>query len=324
MIGLVTIRSQFWTGSGSTWINAMSKIIRIESISDALEAFGFDKPEHPLVSVIPIDDRIVNYDYGDATYVLDFYQVSLKWGFSGEFQYGRNKYDFREGCVTFTKPGQAIQIKQEIEAKGASGWSLLFHADLITGTDLGQRIGNYRYFEYDVHEALQVSAKEDAAATDIVNVIQTEISQNIDKHSQPLIVSNIELLLKYCQRYYDRQFITRTNLNKDVITSFHQVVRNYYELDDSAIDGVLTVTNCAEELHLSPHYLGDLIKAETGRTAKDHIQDHVIELAKNRLLASDVEISQIAYQLGFEYPQSLNKLFKAKVGMSPSEYRKLN
>jgi len=302
----------------------MSNIIHIRSISDALEAFGFDKPEHPLVSVIPIDDSLANYDFGDITYVLDFYQISLKSGFSGAFQYGRNKYDFDEGSVTFTKPGQAIKIEQEVEAKGASGWSLLFHPDLIRGTDLGKRISDFHYFDYETHEALQVSAKESKAATDIVRTIETEIGQNIDKHSHPLIVSNIELLLKYCQRYYDRQFITRTNINKDVVASFHRVIQNYYQLSESHIDGVLTVTTCANELNLSPHYLGDLIKAETGRTAKDHINEHVIELAKTRLLNSDMDISQVAYQLGFEYPQSFNKLFKAKMGVSPTEYRKVN
>ena len=302
----------------------MNEVVRIKSINDVHRIFELEKPRHPLVSVIQIDDRITNFNYGDAKYIFDFYQINLKQGFSGSMSYGRNSYDFDEGTLTFIKPNQTIQIENQNEIKGSSGWTLLFHPDLIRMSDLGKTIEDYSFFNYDLNEALHLSENERNSITDLVLKIQEEYNQNIDRHSQELIIANIEVLLKYSKRFYDRQFYTRINLNKDLLAEFNKILRAYYNSESPFQNGVLSVKECALKLNLSVNYLGDLIKSETGRSAKDHINDYVIEKAKNLLLGSNENVSQIAYSLGFEYPQGLNKLFKAKVGISPSEYRNLN
>lgn len=302
----------------------MNEIIRIKSINEVHRIFELEKPRHPLVSVIQIDDRITNFDYGDPKYIFEFYQINLKQGFSGSMNYGRNSYDFDEGTLTFIKPNQTIQIENQDEIKGSSGWTLLFHPDLIRKSELGRTIEDYSFFNYDLNEALHLSENEKNSITELVLKIQEEYNQNIDKHSQELIIANIEMLLKYSKRFYDRQFFTRTNLNQDLLSEFNTVVRTYYNSENPIESGVLSVKECARQLNLSVNYLGDLIKSETGRSAKDQINDYVIEKAKNQLLGSKESISQIAYSLGFEYPQGFNKLFKAKVGISPSAYRNLN
>lgn len=302
----------------------MNKIIRIKSINDVHRLFELERPRHPLVSVIQIDDRITNFDYGDYKYIFDFYQINLKQGFSGSLNYGRNSYDFDEGTLTFIKPNQTIKVEKQDEIKGSSGWTLLFHPDLIRKSELGRTIEDYSYFNYELNEALHLSENERNSITDLVMKIQEEYNQNIDKHSQDLIIANIEILLKYSKRFYDRQFFTRTNLNKDILSEFNKVVRTYYNSENPIENGVLSVKQCAKQLNLSVNYLGDLIKSETGRSAKDQINDYVIEKAKNQLLGSNKSISRIGYSLGFEYPQGFNKLFKSKVGISPSEYRNLN
>ncbi|RNC90086.1 MAG: AraC family transcriptional regulator [Allomuricauda sp.] len=302
----------------------MADLVRIKSISEVHHIFGLNKPFHPLVSLIPIDDRMTNFEYGDTKYVFDFYQVNLKKGFAGAISYGRNSYDFEDGTLIFIKPNQTIQIENQEEIHGSSGWTLLFHPDLIRKSELGKTIDDYSFFDYGLNEALHLSKKEINALTEIVQKIQDEYNQNIDKHSQDLIIANIELLLKYSKRFYDRQFFTRTNLNKDILTQFDTVIKNYYQSEQPLVSGVLTVRACAEKLNLSVNYFGDLIKSETGQSAKEHIQDYVVERAKSSLLSSNERISEIAYSLGFEYPQGFNKLFKAKTGLSPGQYRSLN
>ncbi|MGD1845263.1 MAG: helix-turn-helix domain-containing protein [Salibacteraceae bacterium] len=302
----------------------MSEIVSIKSISEVHRIFGLEKPHHPLVSVLPIDDRMTNFDYRNVRYVFDFYQISLKQGFSGSMRYGRNTYDFEEGTLTFIKPHQSIQVENQEEIKGSSGWTLLFHPDLIRTSNLGKTMEAFSFFDYDQHEALHLSDKERMIVTELVQKVKEEYQQNIDKHSQELIVANIELLLKYSERFYDQQFYTRTNLNKDFLSKFNRFLKDYYRSEAPMSEGVLTVRHCADHLHLSVNYLGDLLKAETGRSAKEHIQDYVVEHAKTQLLGTREDVSQIAYQLGYEYPQGFNKLFKARVGLSPSQYRKLN
>lgn len=302
----------------------MKEVIRIKTISEVHRIFGLTKPNHPLVSVIEIDDKITNFDYGDAKYIFDFYQVNLKQGFAGSMMYGRNSYDFEEGSLTFIKPNQTIQIEAQEEIKGSSGWSLLFHPDLIRKSELGKTIDDYSFFDYDLNEALHLSEKERKSLTELVNKVQEEYSQNIDKHSQELIIANIEMLLKYSKRFYDRQFYTRTNLNKDVLAEFSKIIREYYNSEKPILNGNLTVKACADKLNFSVKYLGDLIKSESGRSAKDHIQDYVVEKGKNQLLGTNEDITQIAYGLGFEYPQSFTRMFKKKTGVSPNEYRQLN
>ncbi|MBV2136988.1 MAG: AraC family transcriptional regulator [gamma proteobacterium symbiont of Ctena orbiculata] len=303
----------------------MSNIIHIETISDIHAALGLDKPKHPLVTVIPIDDRIKNYDYGNATYVLGFYQVSLKAGICGEITYGRNTYDFQEGTMVFTKPGQALSFKaSEEDLASEEGWTLLFHPDLIRKSSLGNNIDHYSFFSYEIHEALHLSEDERVSITGLVRKIETEYQQSIDRHTQKLIVSNIELLLDYCTRFYDRQFYVRTNLNQDYVTRFENLLRDYFNSEQPLDLGVPSVKYCGERLNMSPSYLSDLLKKETGRTAQQHIQDTVIDKAKNLLLSTNEQVSQIAYGLGFDYPQHFSKLFKSRTGMSPAEYRRLN
>ncbi len=229
----------------------MQEIVNISSIGEVHRIFDLESPKHPLVSVIQIDDKMTNFDYGDAKYVFDFYQINLKIGFSGSMLYGRNSYDFEEGTLTFIKPGQTIQMEDREEIKGSSGWTLLFHPDLIRKSVLGTTIGDYSFFDYDLNEALHLSESERNSLTELVQKIEQEYQQNIDRYSQELIIANIEMLLKYSKRFYDRQFYTRTNLNKDFLFKFNQVLKQYYNSERPLLQGVLTVKECAEELNLS-------------------------------------------------------------------------
>lgn len=301
----------------------MKDIIRIKSITQVHELLGLSKPKHPLVSVISIDEKIANFDYGDYTYVFDFYQVNLKAGIKGAITYGRNSYDFEEGSLIFLQPGQVLKVESSEEMEGADGWILLFHPDLISKSELGRNISTYNFFSYDVNEALHLSDEEKETVTDLVKKIEKEFSSNIDKHSQKLIISNIELLLDYCTRYYDRQFYTRTNLNQDYISVFESHLKEYYSDEKQLKFGVPSVAYFGEEMCMSPYYLSDLLKKETGMGANDHIHQFVVNKAKNRLLSTNDPISKIAFDLGFEYQQHFNKVFKKGVGVSPSEYRKV-
>ena len=302
----------------------MKEIIHINSISEVHHIFGFPKPKHPLVSVLPIDERMTQFDYGNSSYTFSFYQISLKVGVEGTLSYGRNSYDFREGALTFIKPDQLIKVDNSEDYQGGSGWTLIFHPDLIRKAALGKTIDDYSFFSYDVHEALHLSEDEKRSLTELAQKIEQEYQGNIDRYSQEIIVANIEMILKYCKRYYDRQFFTRTNLNQDIIANFERVIQEYYSSDEPLHKGVLSVKYCAQKLLMSPNYLGDLIKNETNRTAKDHIQEYVVEKAKTKILGTNQRISEIAYSLGFEYPQGFNRLFKARTGMSPKAYRGLN
>ena len=302
----------------------MSKIIQIKTISQVHQELNIEKPKHPLVSVIPIDERVANYNYGDATYVFDFYQVSLKTGISGEIKYGRNTYDFQEGTMVFIKPGQAMSFKDHEGQPDGGGWTLLFHPDLIRKSTLGKNIDNYSFFSYETHEALHLSEQERASLTQLVRKIETEYQHNIDRHTQKLIVANIELLLDYCTRYYDRQFYVRTNLSQDIVTRFERLLVMYFDTEQSLETGLPTVKYCGEQLNMSPSHLSDLLKKETGKTTQQHIQAVIIDRAKTQLLGTDEQISQIAYGLGFEHPSHFSKMFKTLTGMSPAQYRRIN
>lgn len=302
----------------------MKNIIRIESVTQIHDFLGLPKPKHPLVSLIPYNENSAEIDLGDDTYVMNLFQVGLKAGISGKFTYGRNSYDFQEGTMYFVRPEQTLNFEDKEKAEDPCGWVLVFHPDLIRKSELGQTIDDYTFFSYEVHEALHLSDDEKKWVTEIVKKIEKEYSQNIDRHSQKLIISNIELLLDYCTRYYDRQFYTRTNLNKDTFSRFEALLKNYYKNENQLTIGIPTVTYCGKELNMSPNYLSDLLKKETGKNAKNHIDDFLINKAKNLLLSSTDSVSEIAFSLGFEYSQHFSKMFKAKSGMSPSQYRSLN
>jgi len=302
----------------------MKEIINISSIAQAHEVFGLRKPKHPLVSVYQHIDMDIDSIPLDFRYSLDLYHIIFKIGHSGSLQYGRNSYDFQDGTIIFTAPGQVITFGGFDKSDEAKGWSLLFHPDLIRKSELGLKINTYSFFSYDFHEALHVSDDEKQNIIELVNKIENEYNQNIDKHSQNLIISNIQLLLDYCTRYYDRQFYTRTNLNKDIVSKFENLISQYFLSDNPVEIGLPTVAYCGKELNMSPKYLSDMLKKETGKTAQEQIHYYLVESAKTKLLGTSESVSQIAYSLGFEYPQHFTKIFKTKTGMSPVEYRRIN
>ncbi|MCG8307046.1 MAG: AraC family transcriptional regulator [Cytophagales bacterium] len=302
----------------------MKEIIGVRTISEAHEMFGLEKPKHPLVTVYNHNNMVQKPEHIGKTVAIDLYHVMYKDCKEGSFQYGRNTYDFQEGTLLFTKPGQVVTIPEWKKDHGTTGWSLLFHPDLIRKSALGKHIDDYSFFAYEVNEALHLSNDEKRTIAGLRNKIIEEYGLNIDTHSQKLIVANIELMLDYCTRYYDRQFYTRTNMNQDTVSRFEHLLKDYYNSDKPLLAGIPTVSFCGNALHMSSNYLSDLLKKETGRNAREHIHFFLIDRAKTSLLGSNESVSQIAYSLGFEYPQHFSKLFKKKTGMSPAEYRSLN
>lgn len=303
----------------------MNQIFTIDNISDIHSLLGLQSPDHPLISIISIKDY-PNAIVPKGKYVLNLYMVSLKSMHSCEMLYGRNSYDFQEGTLVFTAPGQVMSFEtdQVNNVEVEEGWTILFHPDLIRHDALANTITNYNFFDYDTFEALHVSEKEKRILLGILENIKTEISQNIDKHSQELININLESLLKYSNRYYERQFHTRTNLNKDFLVEFEKYIKDYFASDLILNQGLPSVQQCGKALNMSGYYLSDLLKIETGKSTKEHILLYMVEQAKNKLLSSNSSVSEIAFDFGFEYPQHFSKIFKSKTGFSPSEYRNLN
>lgn len=302
----------------------MSDLIKVKTISQVHNYFGLEKPKHPLVTLYSHDKLNFYPEHNNKRVAIDLYQVTIKECGEGNMGYGRNTYDFHESTMLFIKPGQVITVGNWSEEEAVGGLTLMFHPDIIRKSPLGKHIEDYSYFSYDVNEALHLSDEERKSIIELMYKIEKEYSLNIDKHSQKLIISTIELLLDYCNRYYDRQFYTRTNLNKDIVTKFEQLLSAYYKSEKHLEVGLPSVSYCGAELNMSPNYLSDMLKKETGRNAQEHIHFYVIDLAKTQLLSSSESISQIAYSLGFEYPQHFSKLFKSKTGMSPAEYRNVN
>ena len=300
----------------------MKNFVRISSIEEVHKMLGLKKPKHPMVSILPITDEVVNFDYGDVTYILDFYQISLKENLTGSFLYGRNQYDFSEGTMIFTQPGQTIQMDENERFENAKGYILLFHPDLIQRSGLLNEIANYPFFKYDANEALHLSEEERDHVYSLLNKIAEEYQHSIDTHTQDIIIGSISMLLKYAQRYYDRQFFTRKNAHQDILGRFEKLLQNYFNSDEKLESGIPTVKQLGEKMGLSSHYLSELLKKETGQSAKSHLQSHIISRAKNLLLSTNNSVSEVAYILGFEYPQHFSKLFKLKTGVSPREFRK--
>lgn len=303
----------------------MKEIINIDKVSEVHEVLDLQSPTHPLISVFSLKDN-PNYIVYKGKYRINLYMISLKTTDNCEMVYGRNSYDFQEGSMLYTAPGQVISFEadQENTLQADEGWTIVFHPDLIRNATLANTISEYSFFDYEVNEALHVSEKEKRTLLDIVNNIKREINDNIDKHSQEIININLESLLKYSNRYYDRQFYTRTNLNKGYLVRFEKYLKDYFASSQLSDHGLPTVQECGKALNMSGYYLSDLLKTETGKSAKEHINLYLVEEAKNRLLGSTSSVSEIAFDLGFEYPQHFSKIFKAKTGYSPSEYRTLN
>lgn len=300
-----------------------NKIIRHKSISQLHETMGFGKPTHPLITIIDVSKLAYGEDLIGTKFASDLYCIALKDKSCG-LDYGRTHYDFDEGTLIFMAPNQVFSVNKAQALNEIQGWMLYFHPDLIRNTKLGARIDNYSFFSYEVNEALHLSAQEEATITQIIGMIKAEIKERIDNHSQRVLVSNIELLLNYCTRYYERQFNTRTAQSKDVVSKVESLLKDYYNSGNLLELGHPTIQYLAKECFLSPGYLSDLLKKETGKTAKDHINHFLVEKAKNLLLGSDDSISGIAYTLGFNYPHYFSRLFKGKTGLTPQEYRRQN
>jgi AraC-like DNA-binding protein len=296
-------------------------IINIESISDLHDLVKQPRPRHPLISVVDHTKFYTGRPEEDALYRFGFYSISCK-KFEGLLHYGKSHYDFREGSLMFTAPGQVIGGGPS--CKVYEGWAMFIHPDLLYGTALGKKMHQYTFFHYEVNEALHISEEEDMIVKDCINKIAREYMQTIDKHTQSLIVSNVELLLNYCNRFYDRQFYTRAKVNLDVVQRFEALLKNYFDQGTLIETGLPPVTYFASKLNLSPNYLSDLLQKSTGKSTVEHIHIELVEKAKSLLWGTGGSISEIAYELGFEHPSHFTKIFKAKTGKSPSEFRNLN
>lgn len=286
------------------------------------EAYGLEKPKNPLISIIDMENYVVRDEWLNKKYTNSFYYISLKDSSCG-LEYGRNTYDFEEGVMSFMAPDQVYSVTGMPEKK-IEGWMLFFHPELIRNTPLATIMNDYGFFSYDVHEALHLSEQEQNTITDCVKMIDEEIQERIDKHSNKVIVSGLELLLNLCSRFYERQFNTRASSNKDVLSIVENALKAYYGSENYRKTGLPTVGYLAEKVNLSSGYLSDLLRNETGKSAKEHINLFLVNKAKTILLNSRSTVSEIAYDLGFEYPQHFSKMFKSKTGMSPGAYRNLN
>lgn len=283
--------------------------------------FNQHETSHPLVNVI--DFLKADKRTGSKMY-FDLYCVFLKDVKCGDLKYGKQTYDYQEGTLVFVSPGQVIDVLNKTDEYQPIGHGLVFHPDLLLGTPLAGMMNDYNFFHYQSSEALHISQKEKQIVVDCFAKINFELQQNVDKHSKKLITSNIELFLNYCDRFYDRQFITREHINSDILSNFEILLNDYLTSDKAQKIGFPMVHYFAENLNLSSNYFGDLIKKETGKTAQDYIQSKVINIAKERVFDSSKSISEIAYELGFTYPQHFTRLFKQQVGHTPSAFRNLN
>ena len=298
----------------------MEEIINIDCVDDYNKIFGLETL-HPLVSIVDLSKA----DKWPLHFKLNYgvYSLFLKDTKCGDIRYGRKIYDYREGTIVSFAPGQVTEIEMA-EGYKPDALGLLFHPDIIRGTSLGQDIKNYSFFSYESTEALHLSEREKTILIDCFAKIKQELEHPIDKHSKRLISRNIELLLDYCLRFYERQFIMRSDADNDVLTQFESRLNKYFEDNLQEAHGLPTVRYFADKACLSPNYFGDYIKKTTGRTAQDYIQTKIIELAKERILNSKSSVSQIAYSLGFQYPQHFSRLFKNNVGYTPNEFRLMN
>ncbi len=293
---------------------------RIHAIDQLNKLFSVETL-HPLISLI--DFSKVRFALDAGSYQFDMYVIILKGNVCGELRYGCNKYDYQAQTMLFFAPHQVIGIDDYEEAQNSetSTFALFFHPDLLLHTHLNKEIKEYNFFSYEIAEALHLSAQERESIKECFGKIDLELHRPIDQHSRRIMISNIDLLLVYCQRFYDRQFITRTILNKDLLSQFERLLTDYYTQHDGEQMGLPTVKYFADKLHLSASYMSDAIKRETGKTAQEHIQLRLIEQIKIELTSTNRSVSEIAYALGYAYPQYLSRQFKKRVGLSPNAYR---
>lgn len=299
------------------------KPLRIKTISEFHRLNHLPPPEHPLISVV--DYALVaaaKTNRSPISVVGDYYSISVKRGLSGKMRYGQQEYDFDEGIMYFLAPGQVLQMTPAPEPRTQpTGWILVIHPDFLWNTPLAKTIKQCEFFGYSVNEALFLSEKEEGVLNNLIANIRQEYHANIDKFSQNIIISQIETLLSYAERFYQRQFITRKVTNHQVLDRLEKILGDYFIGENLVLKGLPTVHNIAEELNVSPKYLSSLLKILTGQTAQQHIHGKLIEKAKEKLSTTDLSVSEIAYELGFEHPQSFSKLFKLKTKVSPLEFR---
>lgn len=295
-------------------------MFRFENIKDYND-FNNHTTLHNLVSVIDFSKA---KERKRSKMYMGLYAIAIKDVKCGDLRYGNTYYDYEEGTMVFFAPGQILQNEPEGETYQPAGLCLVFHPDLIKGTPLAKTFHEYSFFSYQANEGLHLSEKERVVILDCFDKIQTELQQNIDKHSRKLIVSNIELLLNYCTRFYDRQFVTREFVNSSIMERFETALNEYFSSAKIKANGLPSVAFFAEALHLSPNYFGDLIKRETGKSAQEYLHLKLIDVAKEKIFDTSKSISEVAYELGFQYPQYFTRLFKQKTGVTPMEFRNLN
>lgn len=296
----------------------MDKVLNVDSVDIYNKLYGLET-FHPLVSVVDLNKATRAVDSIRLNYGV--YALFLKLEKACNIKYGRQTYDYEEGTIVCFAPGQTAETTPTTGRIQTNTRGIVFHPDLLRGTSLGKTIKKYTFFTYEVNEALHVSEQEQTVILDCLNIIQKELEHDIDKHSKALIATYIELLLGYCMRFYERQFITRSKTNRDVLTRFEAFLDEYFEGCFAERDGLPSVKFFADKLCLSSNYFGDMLKKETGKAPQEYIQEKVIELAKNRISDTKETVTQIAYSLGFQYPQHFCRLFKKRVGCTPNEYR---
>ena len=296
----------------------MDKILNLDSVDLYNKLYGLETL-NTLVSVIDLNKATSSVDLIRFNYGI--YALYLKLEKACDIKYGRQTYDYQEGTIVCFAPGQTAETNPTTDKVQVNAHGILFHPDLLRGTSLGKNIKKYTFFSYEVNEALHLSEEERSIVMDCLKIIRMELEHGVDKHSKTLLVNHIELLLNYCMRFYERQFITRGKTNRDVLTRFENLLDEYFESTLAEQDGLPTVKYFADKLCLSSNYFGDMFKKETGKSPQEYIQEKVIELAKERISGTADTVSQIAYSLGFQYPQHFCRLFKKRVGYTPSEYR---
>ena len=298
------------------------RIQRIKTISEFHRLRGLSKPEHPLISVVNYAEIQRPVDISETNWVFDFYQISIKRGMNAKLKYGQQEYDFDDGVVFFASPNQVFRIEPGPNpTTKRSGWILLIHPDFFWNTPFAKTIKQYEFFNYSVNEALFLSEKKEKILNDIIENIKQEYHANIDRFSKQIIISQIESFLSYSERFYNRQFITREKSNHQILERLEKILTDYFNTDDLVSNGLPTVQNIADKLNVSPKYLSGLLKVLTGQNTQQHIHDKLIEKAKEKLSTTDLSVSEIAYELGFEHPQSFSKLFRTKTNLSPLEFR---
>lgn len=294
---------------------------KFNSLSEAHQAFGLPKPLHPLISLIDNTIHPLAANRAPHSHVLNFYKISYRTRLGGKFKYGQDYYDFDEGGLLFAAPTQILGSYSDT-AECASGYTLLIHPDFFRNYPLAKKIKQYGFFSYSANEALHLSDKEKATILSIFKIIEEELSSRIDDFSQDVVVSQIELLLNYSNRFYKRQFITRKAVSNDLLQKLEDILDEYFNNERSLSQGIPTVQYLSEQVNISPSYLSDMLRSLTGQNAQQHIHNKLIEKAKEKISTTSLSISEIAYELGFEHPQSFSKLFKTKTKLSPLQFRR--